>query len=132
MSETAYLKKAIGDQLAKGVAHVCEVLPADPVEYLALWLLHEIQLEEVNKKRISESNQLAKQRGAYDVEFVKQKEEAAVKIQREFRLFHDKLSQKRKKQELDKMKHEQELQRQQEEESKTMAAEANDSDNEAE
>jgi cobalamin-dependent methionine synthase I len=96
--DSAYLKKAVGDQLSKGIAHVCEVLPSDPVEYLALWLLHEIQLEEVKAKRKAETDELERQRrdakGVMDVK----RQHAATTIQGEVKHFISKKSKEKLKQ----------------------------------
>lgn len=37
--DAEYLQTAIGNSLAKGLAEVSSVRPADPIEYLASWLL---------------------------------------------------------------------------------------------
>ncbi len=37
--DAEYLQEVIGNSLAKGLAEVSSVRPADPIEYLASWLL---------------------------------------------------------------------------------------------
>ena len=39
MMESEYVRRSVGQALALGLAEVVAVRPADPVEYLALWLL---------------------------------------------------------------------------------------------
>jgi Skp family chaperone for outer membrane proteins len=96
--DTAYLKKAVGDQLAKGIAHVCEVLPSDPVEYLALWLLHEIQQEEVKARRQIESDELERLRKEVEKEQLIKQDAAAKVIQSEMKNFLQKREEQKRKQ----------------------------------
>ena len=37
--DAEYLQETIGSSLAKGLAEVSSIRPADPIEYLAAWLL---------------------------------------------------------------------------------------------
>ncbi len=96
--DSAYLKKTVGDQLAKGIAHVCEALPSDPVEYLALWLLHEIQLEEVKAKRQKEEVEINKLRNQAESINKDKQLEAANLLQNEVRGFLVRNVEKKKKQ----------------------------------
>lgn len=41
--EADYVKKTVGNYLVAGLAEVSVRRPADPIEYLALWLLKEKQ-----------------------------------------------------------------------------------------
>ena len=44
--EAEYLKRSVASSLAEGLAEVSSKRPADPVEYLALWLLkHKASLQ---------------------------------------------------------------------------------------
>lgn len=49
--DSDYLKRTVGNLLAKGLAQTMEQQPNDPVEYLALYLLHQEQLEQVQERR---------------------------------------------------------------------------------
>jgi peptidoglycan hydrolase CwlO-like protein len=44
--EDAYLRQVLGDVLVHGIKETALANPADPVEYLAKWLLHYRDLEE--------------------------------------------------------------------------------------
>lgn len=45
--ESEYVRRTVGQALALGLAEVAAVRPADPVEYLSLWLLqHKRNLRE--------------------------------------------------------------------------------------
>ena len=45
--DAAYLQNSVGSSLSKGLAEVACVRPADPIKYLAQWLLkHEANMKE--------------------------------------------------------------------------------------
>jgi len=48
--DTAYLKQAVGDVLAKGVAETCNARPEDPIEFLAQFLLKSVADEAADKQ----------------------------------------------------------------------------------
>ncbi len=48
--DAAYLQREIGPALAKGLAALAVAQPADPVEYLGLWLLQHIKNKEQDGK----------------------------------------------------------------------------------
>lgn len=77
-----YLKDSVGELLARGIAHTVEHQPSDPVEFLALYLLHEYQIQNVVRKRRQEDmERLEKER----TEDEQKRNEAAIVIQREIR-----------------------------------------------
>jgi hypothetical protein len=39
-ADTQYLKRNVGDALAKGMAQIVLLQPADPVQALGAWLVH--------------------------------------------------------------------------------------------
>lgn len=52
--ESDYLKRSVGTCLAKGLAEVVELRPADPIEYLAHWIYkYRKNLDEEKKVGIS-------------------------------------------------------------------------------
>ena len=44
MADTEYVKRMMGDTLAKGCAATIAANPSDPVEYLGQWLLQYVAL----------------------------------------------------------------------------------------
>ncbi len=54
-----YLRASVGRSLAEGLAEVCVVRPADPVEYLALWLLKYKENIALAEERVSEGGKVA-------------------------------------------------------------------------
>lgn len=93
MSHSQYLKDSVGEILAHAIAHTVEQQPSDPVEFLALYLLHQIQIREVvSKRRQSDRERLDKER----VEHEEKRQRAAAVIQSEFRRY---LEAKRRKHE---------------------------------
>lgn len=49
--ESEYIRRSLGQALVLGLAEVAAVRPADPVEYLALWLLQ-------HKRNLSERDEV--------------------------------------------------------------------------
>lgn len=41
--DSDYLKQTVGQCLVSCLSEVCEKRPADPIEYIALWLLKHVQ-----------------------------------------------------------------------------------------
>ena len=48
--DSEYLKKHVGDALARGLSEVCQRRPNDPIEYLAVWLRKYIENREHDEK----------------------------------------------------------------------------------
>ena len=85
MTETAYLKDQLGGVLAKGLAAVAIARPQDPVEYLALWLLHYIQSKERRAKSTDVTRQLENEREEWAKGRAMREKAATAIIQREWR-----------------------------------------------
>ena len=84
LSTVDYLKDSVGELLAHAVAHTVEQQPSDPVEFLALYLLHESQIRNVvSKRRQEDSEKLYREREEDD----KKREQAAIVIQQEIRQY---------------------------------------------
>lgn len=60
--DTKYLISTVGDILARGIAEVIEKQPEDPIEYLALWMLHQEKLAQKQQERIGEYKKLEEER----------------------------------------------------------------------
>jgi hypothetical protein len=93
--DSAYLKNHVGAVLAKGIAETVTAQPANPQEYLALFLLHQLQEEErrvdaaTRRKRANELREEWSQQNAL-------REKAAVDvIQRGFHRFQSRLKAKK-------------------------------------
>jgi hypothetical protein len=96
--ETEYLKHSVGDMLAKGIAQVIEQQPQDPIEYLGLWLLHQIQLREVQMKRSDKNQQYEQEKKQFLNQDSKQKEQAAITINTNIRAYLQRKEESSKKQ----------------------------------
>lgn len=83
--ESAYLKEAVGAVLAKGMAAVTMAQPQDPVEYLALFLLHSVQKAELSKRNAAASRILEQQREEWAVARARREQEASQIIQRQWK-----------------------------------------------
>lgn len=53
--DAEYLQKTVGEYLAVGLAEVSSVRPADPIEFLALWLLKQTANQPESEPRVSET-----------------------------------------------------------------------------
>lgn len=97
--DSAYLKNHVGAVLAKGIAETVTAQPSNPQEYLALFLLHQLQEEErrvdaaTRRKKASEMREDWSQQHA-------QKEKAAIEvIQRGLHRFQGRLKAKQAQEE---------------------------------
>ena len=48
--DAEYLRTALGEKLVKCLVEVVERKPADPIEYIAMWLHKSVALDEYKKK----------------------------------------------------------------------------------
>ncbi|DBB04446.1 hypothetical protein WJX77_006340 [Trebouxia sp. C0004] len=60
MADTDYIKRMVGDTLAKGCAATVAANPTDPVEYLGQWLLQQAKVRDV-QDQIQQQQKLASQ-----------------------------------------------------------------------
>lgn len=85
MTESAYLKDELGAVLAKGLAAVAIARPQDPVEYLGLWLLHQLQKKEQQSAELERQRQLEAEREEWAKARAVREKVATAVIQREWR-----------------------------------------------
>jgi len=83
--ESAYLKEAVGPVLSKGLAAVAMAQPQDPVEYLALFMLHHMQKAELVKQQAQAARVLEAQREEWAVTRSRREHEASEVIQRQWK-----------------------------------------------
>jgi hypothetical protein len=109
--EDAYLRQVLGDVLVQGIKETALADPADPVEYLAMWLLHYRDLEvKWNQFRQDEKN-LAVEKSEYiarleeeyrrlEEERIEREEEKA-RLEEEERRMKEEMARKRAEEEED-------------------------------
>mmetsp|Transcript_115115 Transcript_115115/g.200352 ORF Transcript_115115/g.200352 Transcript_115115/m.200352 type:complete len:348 (-) Transcript_115115:345-1388(-) len=85
--DSAFLKDEVGPLLAKGMAETAIACPSDPVEYLALWLLHQLQLKELAAKEMAQLEEGEKEKEEWAKVRQKKQGSAASVIQREWKHF---------------------------------------------
>jgi|UniRef100_A0A7S4GGE4 hypothetical protein len=85
--DTAFLKDEIGPILAKGLAETVIACPSDPVEYLAIWLLHHLHMQELEDKKLVAIEKEEKAREEWTKSRQKKQAEATHVIQREWKHF---------------------------------------------
>jgi hypothetical protein len=85
MTESAYLKDELGPILARGLAAVSIARPADPVEYLGLWLLHQLQQKERKAQEVEIARKLETEREQWAKARALREKAATAVIQREWK-----------------------------------------------
>ena len=65
--DAAYLRATVGDALARGVAAAAAAQPADPVDFLARWLLRRVAALEAEARRGEERALVARQECEHQV-----------------------------------------------------------------
>lgn len=65
--DAAYLRATVGDALARGVAAAAAAQPADPVDFLARWLLRRVAALEAEARRAEERALVARQECEHQV-----------------------------------------------------------------
>eukprot|EP01012_Entosiphon_sulcatum_P023427 TRINITY_DN2844_c0_g1_i1.p1 TRINITY_DN2844_c0_g1~~TRINITY_DN2844_c0_g1_i1.p1 ORF type:complete len:344 (+),score=136.02 TRINITY_DN2844_c0_g1_i1:135-1166(+) len=93
--ETAFLKDQVGAILAQGIAETVAVRPADPVEFLAKWLLHQLEQDEVQQRRREEGDAAEREKEEWGKAVAFKQARAAQVIQREWK-HHTKLEEDHK------------------------------------
>ena len=74
--DTEYLKTAVGDVLSKGIAQTIGAQPADPIEYLAQYLLKSVADEKADKVLGAQKKAATEAAAAAATAAAKAKEEA--------------------------------------------------------
>lgn len=85
MNTSQYLQDKVGDTLSRGVAECIEQQPSDPVEYLGLWLLHQIELQQAQKAKEKKLLQIEEEKKFHELVEDRKREKASKKIQEAFR-----------------------------------------------
>lgn len=83
--DSEYLKLAVGDALSKALASVSLVKPADPIEYIGLWLAKYVENQQREQEAQNNAKKLEEERIQYNrkVEFARLKAEEDARIARE-------------------------------------------------
>ncbi|KAG5510825.1 hypothetical protein JKF63_07897 [Porcisia hertigi] len=93
--DSAYLKNHVGVLLAKGIAETVTAQPSNPQEYLALFLLHQLQDEERRAYASTQKGKVNALRQEWSERRALREKTAADVIQRSFRRFQVHLRRKR-------------------------------------
>eukprot|EP01007_Sphenomonas_quadrangularis_P002690 NODE_445_length_1476_cov_162.171689_g328_i0.p1 GENE.NODE_445_length_1476_cov_162.171689_g328_i0~~NODE_445_length_1476_cov_162.171689_g328_i0.p1 ORF type:complete len:346 (-),score=82.18 NODE_445_length_1476_cov_162.171689_g328_i0:377-1414(-) len=79
--DTAYLQESVGKVLATAIAATIEAQPADPVEHLALWLLHYLDRQQAEKAKLEQLHKLEQEREKWNFEYATKSAIAATTVQ---------------------------------------------------
>lgn len=87
--ESAYLKATVGPVLAKGIAETIVAQPANPQEYLALYLLHHLQEEERREDLAAQRRRADAMRAEWAAARAQEEKSASDVIKRGFTKFRE-------------------------------------------
>lgn len=93
--ESAYLKNHIGAILAKGIAETVVAQPANPQEYLALYLLHQLQEQERISVAAHYTNKIAAVEKEWATDVASRERAAGVTISRAIAAFRAKVARRK-------------------------------------
>lgn len=92
--EDAYLRRVLGDVLVEGLKETALEDPADPIDYLAKWLLHHRDVEDQWSQFREDQKKLAQDKAEYmanlEAEYKRLEEERLAREEEERRLAEEK------------------------------------------